>query len=272
MKIDFFGKFFKLAFLLIFLAEIASFWAHQFVWLNYLLLAGLTVLTIVLACYKLEYSVYLLLVELFIGSKGQLFFIDFGGQKISKTVGNVIDPVELVGKYGTDPVRYYLLQEISPFEDGDFSYEKFEECYNSKLANGLGNFTARVLALGEKLGEIKVDLKKDVAKETAAEIEKAKKTVEEKLDGFRFHEAIAAVWGLIGYGDAYINNEKPWDEAVPGARRQAAIVNVIVILDNVAALLAPFLPETAEKITKCVSWPSENTLQVKKSANLFPRI
>ncbi|HLD27778.1 MAG TPA: O-antigen ligase family protein [Patescibacteria group bacterium] len=83
MKIDFFGKFFKLAFLLIFLAEIASFWAHQFVWLNYLLLAGLTVLTIVLACYKLEYSVYLLLAELFIGSKGQLFFIDFGGQKIS---------------------------------------------------------------------------------------------------------------------------------------------------------------------------------------------
>ena len=199
-------------------------------------------------------------------------FLTVGGQKISKTVGNVIDPVELVGKYGTDPVRYYLLQEISPFEDGDFSYEKFEECYNSKLANGLGNFTARVLALGEKLGEIKVDLKKDVAKETAAEIEKAKKTVEEKLDGFRFHEAIAAVWELIGYGDAYINNEKPWDEAVPGARRQAAIVNVIVILDNVAALLAPFLPETAEKITKCVSWPSENTLQVKKSANLFPRI
>ena len=89
-------------------------------------------------------------------------FLNVGGQKISKTVGNVVDPFALVKKYGTEAVRYYLLREVSPFEDGDFSDEKFKERYNGDLANGLGNFTARVLTLVEKLGEIKADISNNI--------------------------------------------------------------------------------------------------------------
>ncbi len=214
-------------------------------------------------------------------------FLTVGGQKISKTVGNVIDPVELVKKYGsatvragqagspqagTDAVRYYLLREISPFEDGDFSYEKFETLYNADLANGLGNFTARVLTLGEKLGGMEVNLKKDILKKASGEIEKAKDLVEEKLVNFKFHEAIASIWDLIHFGDSYINEEKPWDASASSVKRQASIVNAIVILDNVASLLKPFLPETSEKITAAIAWEGKSVLRVKKIENLFPRI
>lgn len=199
-------------------------------------------------------------------------FLTVDGQKISKTVGNVIDPVELVKKYGADAVRYYLLREISPFEDGDFSYEKFENLYNADLANGLGNFAARVLTLGEKLGNVEVNFKKDILEKSSGEIERAKDLVEEKLADFKFHEAIAAIWDLIHFGDAYINEEKPWDESSSSVKRQASIINAIVILDNIASLLRSFLPATADKITKSISWPSENILRVKKSENLFPRL
>src|SRR4030042_2405574 len=76
-------------------------------------------------------------------------FIISGGQKMSKSLGNVIDPFEVVKKYGTDATRYYLLKEIHPFKDGDFSYQRFEEIYNSDLANGIGNLVQRVAKLAE---------------------------------------------------------------------------------------------------------------------------
>lgn len=193
-------------------------------------------------------------------------FLTVDGKKISKTVGNVIDPIELVKKYGTDAVRYYLLKEISPFEDGDFSYEKFEQLYNGDLANGLGNFAARVLALGEKLGEIVVDPKREAKKEITARIAAVKKSVDEKLATFRFNEALVVTWELIHFGDAYVNAEKPWE----GDKRDV-ILNAVVLLDNVAALLRPFLPEAAKKITDSIIW-SGNTLTIKKSPALFPRI
>lgn len=193
-------------------------------------------------------------------------FLTVDGQKISKTVGNVIDPVELVKKYGTDAVRYYLLREISPFEDGDFSYGKFEELYNADLANGIGNFVARVLTLGEKLGEINVDFQKDVLPATSEKIEEIRKLIEQKLGEFKFHEAVAAIKDLVAYGDSYINEEKPWQ-----GDNKKAIINLIVVLDNLASFLQPFLPATAEKITASVKWEGDN-LRVKKSENLFPRI
>ena len=198
-------------------------------------------------------------------------FITVDGEKMSKTVGNVVEPDALVKKYSVDAVRYYLLREIPSGDDGDYSEEKFKERYNGDLANGLGNFASRVLALGEKLGEIKADPKK-TDKAIAKKIEEVKEVVNKKIYEYKLHEALAAIWDLISYGDVYVNNEKPWDKSVTGIQRQASIVNAIVILDNVAAFLKPFLPETAEKITKSITWSSKNTLQVKKSENLFPRI
>lgn len=195
--------------------------------------------------------------------------ITVDGQKMSKTLGNVIDPVELVKKYGVDPVRYYLLREIPSSEDGDFSYEKFEERYNGDLANGLGNFAARVLTLGEKLGEIKNQNTDEVI---AQKIETVRKTVDEKVLNFKLHDALAAIWEIISLGDSYVNDHKPWDQSQSEKHRQEIIFNAVVILDNAAALLLPFLPETSQKITASIQWTLQSSLRVKKISNLFPRI
>ncbi|MDO8467109.1 MAG: methionine--tRNA ligase [bacterium] len=194
-------------------------------------------------------------------------FLNVNGQKISKTVGNVIDPAELVAKYGTDPVRFYLLREVAPFDDGDFSYEKFEEVYNANLANGLGNFSARVLALGEKAGELAGDVNDPKVKEILAKSAEVRAAVAGKVSDFKFHEALAAIWGFISYGDVYVNNEKPWE-----AGKEKVITHALLILEQVADLLKPFLPETAKKILDCIEVTGIGTLKAKKCPPLFPRI
>ncbi len=194
-------------------------------------------------------------------------FLNVNGQKISKTVGNVVDPAELVSKYGADAVRFYLLREVAPFDDGDFSYEKFEEVYNANLANGLGNFAARVLALGEKAGELAGDVNDPKVKEILAKSAEVRSAVAGKVSEFKFHEALAAIWAFISYGDVYVNNEKPWE-----AGKEKVITHALLILEQVADLLKPFLPETAKKILDCIEVTGSGTLKAKKCPPLFPRI
>ena len=191
-------------------------------------------------------------------------FITSEGEKMSKSLGNVADPLEIIKKYGADALRYWLLRDISPFEDGDFTWEKFDARYHADLANGIGNFAARVLALAEKAGVLKDGAPDERIVEMA---KRARETAETKMKEYRFHEALGAIWELISFGDAYVNETKPWEN-----NDARAVYNAVVILDNVAALLAPFLPETAEKITKSIVWKSPHELTASKIGILFPRI
>ena len=183
-------------------------------------------------------------------------FITSGGQKMSKSLGNVVDPFGLVDEYGADAVRYFLLREIPSTEDGDFTLEKFKVRYNADLANGLGNFAARVSALKNQFLEFK-PLK--IGKAIGKEIEKTKKTAAKKLEEFKFNESLAAIWGLIAFGDKYINQTQVWKIQNPKSKFQI-ISNLLVILNAVAMLLTPFLPETSAKIAR-----------LKKGEILFPR-
>lgn len=195
-------------------------------------------------------------------------FLTIDGEKMSKTIGNVVDPFEIVKKYGTDAVRYYLLREIPAYEDGDFSIPKLESLYNADLANGLGNFTARVLALAEVIDFDGQNLKPE--DHIDFQIRGARDSVYEKIEGFKLHEALAAIWHLIGFGDAYINHEAPW-EIRDTKKKSQIIFNLVVILDNVAAILKPFLPETSQKITKSIEWHG-NTIKINRGEVLFPRL
>lgn len=200
-------------------------------------------------------------------------FITNIGQKISKSFGNTVDPIEFSKKYGTDALRYYLLREIPAYGDGDFSESKFCERYNGGLANGLGNFAARVTTLAERDANLQIhasDTNKFLDKEVESKINKTKKLISHRLDEFRFHEALIALWELIRFGDVYINENKPWAEK-DTEKKKKAIFTLIVILDNVSAMLFPFLPETAEKISKCIRWEG-NELRIVKISALFPRI
>ncbi len=183
-------------------------------------------------------------------------FITSNGQKMSKSLGNVIDPFLLVKKYGTDAVRYYLLREVSPTEDGDFTYEKFEQRYNGDLAGGIGNLVARTIALAVKLN---IPQKKSTSKINKA-ITSTKKDCEKHLKDFKFNEALKSVWELISFCDKYINEEKPW-EAKENANQ--VISDILFALENIADLLAPMLPETSEKIKQLI--------EQKKQEAIFPR-
>ena len=205
-------------------------------------------------------------------------FVSIDGVKMSKSVGNVIDPIELVKKYGTDAVRYYFLKEIPSGEDGDFSVANFERVYNGELANGLGNFTARVLGLASKFGKFsagggsssggQVGLSQ-VEVSVNVKIEAARGLLDKKIHEFKLHEAIGAINELISFGDKYVNEHEVW-KATDSKRKE--ILNLVVILDNVAGLLKPFLPETAEKISRSIVWIDGKNLEVKKGAVLFPRL
>ncbi len=202
----------------------------------------------------------------------QLFvhgFVTVDGQKISKTVGNVVDPFPLVERYGTDALRYYFLREIPPYDDGDFSIRRFEERYQGDLANGLGNFAARVLTLAEQLSPLELE---GVSSEVRIRerIARARATVTAKVDAYRFHEALAAIWDLIGFGDAYVNQEEPWAVAELAAKR-TVVGNLVSILEHTGQLLKPFLPGTATAIAHCIE-RQDNTVAIKKGEVLFPRL
>lgn len=197
-------------------------------------------------------------------------YITVDGQKMSKTTGNVLDPFEVIKKYGVDPVRYYLLREIPTGEDGDFSYKKLEDRYNGDLANGLGNLVARVATLGEKISPIRFDFKKDLEKEIVAASDAVFKNYEAHVNKFRLNEALADVWRLISLADHFINDKKPWAVADQEEFKKI-FANACYLVSSVANLLDPFLPETVKKIREQISF--ENSLvEIKRGENLFPRL
>ena len=199
-------------------------------------------------------------------------FINVNGKKMSKSLGNVVDPFELVEKYGTDAVRYFLLREISPTEDGDFTYQKFEQRYNADLASGLGNLVARVITMVIKckvvcrrlaptsLSALSADRSAD-RPELAKIINKTWKNYHKVLDNFKFNEALVVIWELISFCDKYIEKERPWEKS---EKQEQVIRDLIFIINEIAKLIEPFLPETSEKILE--------QIKNQKSEQLFKRI
>lgn len=207
-------------------------------------------------------------------------YITVAGQKMSKSLGNVIDPFELVEKYGTDTVRYFLLREIPPTEDGDFTYEKFEGRYNADLASGLGNLAARVMTMAEKLifnFQFSIATLRGVRPKASSNkfsifnfqtfTNKTWESYRKALEEFKFNEALAVIWRLIGFCDKYIEKEKPWKIQTQATKLKAQkrIYNLLFALANIAQMLQPFLPETSEKLLKQLK-------AAKKGKPLFPRL
>ncbi len=181
-------------------------------------------------------------------------FITSGGQKMSKSLGNVINPLDLVEKYGTDAVRYILLRHVSPTEDSDLTLDAVHEYYTAHLTNGLGNLIARVMKLAETHLE-----PSDIARMETPHVRV------DAMDDFQFNKAMDFIWEHVTGLDEYIASEKPFavvkDEPEQG---KEMILSCIKQLHAIATMLAPFMPQTSEKILAAIK---EN----KKPENLFPR-
>ena len=190
-------------------------------------------------------------------------YITVNGEKMSKSLGNVIDPIKLIDKCGSNPLRYYLLRYISPFTDGDFSHEKFKEIYNADLANGLGNLIARVAKLCENSSYVQMGSESRVSGHLIS-IE----GYSDAISQLRFNDALSFVWKKIATLDKFINDEKPWDLFKAGDNRlKSVLAHSVDQIQEIAVLLEPFLPETAKKIEEQFKGPN-----IKSRNLLFPRI
>lgn len=209
-------------------------------------------------------------------------FITVEGEKMSKTVGNVIDPFVLIQKYGVDAVRYFLLREILSGEDGDFSYKKLEGRYKSDLADGLGNLVQRVLTLIESglLGELNY-LEKFEDKKVVERIKKIRQEHQKNVNDFKLHEALGKVFELVSFANSYINQHKPWELVKDNPDHFLEVItNVTKLILNITFLIYPFLPETSEKILASFGLVINDNqknmdhlkLTIKKSGVLFPRL
>lgn len=188
-------------------------------------------------------------------------FITVDGEKMSKTIGNVIDAYEPASRYGSDALRYYILREIPSDGDGDFSYDRFDERYESDLAKGLGNFAARTLNLlhGEK-----VNLKKIASAEVRKDIKRTEERIKKGFGEFRLHESLAAVFDLIKSGDVYVNERQPWKNKSEKISR-----DLTAYLQAIQEGITPFMPETAKKMEKALGLRS-GIYHPKKISRLFP--
>ncbi|MEI6864081.1 MAG: methionine--tRNA ligase [Candidatus Adlerbacteria bacterium] len=182
-------------------------------------------------------------------------FITSGGKKMSKTLGNIIDPEELIEEYGSEAVRYFLARHITPFEDGDITRESFKEIYNANLANGLGNLVARVMKLAEVHLHGDIQITQPVYSNEYLEA----------FEKFDINKAIDHIFKRIGVLDQRITKEEPFKlvKTDPAAGTKL-ILELLLELRVVAILLIPFLPETSKKIIEAVD-------ARKKPENLFAR-
>jgi methionyl-tRNA synthetase len=171
-------------------------------------------------------------------------YITSEGQKMSKSLGNVVDPFALVKQYGSDAVRYFLLREIPSAEDGDFSVARFEDRYNADLAKGLGNFASRVVTIASKMDALSSRESGDVSEEAA----KARERCGQAMREFKFNEALAAIWDLIGFCDRYIEKKQPWK-----TNDKTSVANLMFALEDVGKLVEPFIPETSKKIARMIN-------------------
>ena len=172
---------------------------------------------------------------------------------MSKSLGNVIDPYEIIEKYGVEPLRYFLLSQIPTLDDGDFTIEGFEAIYQANLANGLGNLIARVAKLCEGINfdKYKLMLSKEYKKD---------------IENYRLNEVLQIIWTEIKSLDKYINDKEPW--GIEEKSKKLKILQPAVNrIRQIGYELRPFLPETAEKIEKQFKGP-----KIKSGKPLFPRL
>jgi methionyl-tRNA synthetase len=195
------------------------------------------------------------------------FVTGAGGIKMSKSIGNIVDPVEIVKEYGsinspqagTDALRYYVLREISPFEDTPCTEELFKESYNANLANGLGNLVSRIMKMAVSYGVTVPDDPSEYWSE---------KMVEEDLENFNIQKYCDEIWNQdIKSLDEYIQREKPFSKIkVDKEGAEKDLRYLLVHLRGIALKLMPIMPDTAEKILQLIK---ENKIPDKP---LFLRI
>ncbi|NRA02611.1 MAG: methionine--tRNA ligase [Myxococcales bacterium] len=214
---------------------------------------------------------------------------NLGSQKISKSLGNLVDALAVKDKYGFDALRYYMLRELPFGLDGEFSEEAVVARYNADLANDLGNLLSRSLGMVGRYCDGEVPEPVGEGGDLRAAAERAASEVDDAIEAFSLRDALIALWGLVSAANKYIDRQAPWKLAREPAERerlQTVLYEILEALRVIAVLVEPFLPEAGPRILAALgAAPHEGTLSrdlawgqlspgsaTRPGEPLFPRI
>jgi methionyl-tRNA synthetase len=196
-------------------------------------------------------------------------WISVGGQRMSKSLGNVVDPIEVVDEFGADPLRLYLAKEVPYGGDGDFTWERLGEKYNADLANNLGNLVSRVATMTARYraGRLPSDLGSDRLAAVAAT---ALADYRAAMDRLAIHEGAAAAFALVSAANLFIADTQPWALAKQdpdGARLTRVLAEAVEVVRVAAVLLQPFMPASSREILRRLgSEPADGQLRIRDAA------
>ena len=195
------------------------------------------------------------------------------GQKMSKTIGNIIDPIELAEKFGADAARYLLLSQFPASEHGDVKAEEFARKYNSDLANGIGNLLERSFTMMIDYRGGILDAKKGLEEKIKLSAEKTEKNYENNFENYKLYETLADIFAFIKKMDVYINREQPWTLTKNKDEKLDKVLNTLLFgIEKIIAWLEPFMPSKMAQTKKYFIKLKKGEIEKGDRIGLFPRV